>query len=122
MVDEKSVIHPTQPPACIPATGLTQNNKEAPTNRRNPFTAAAALFAVIGLAGCKDEKAGSEQAAAEPAQSFQWKMVTAWPKNYPGLGTAAERLAERVKTLSAGRLTIKVYAGGELVPPLEGFG
>jgi TRAP-type mannitol/chloroaromatic compound transport system substrate-binding protein len=48
-------------------------------------------------------------------------MVTAWPKNYPGLGTAAERLAERVATMSAGRLTIKVYAGGELVPPLEVF-
>ena len=48
-------------------------------NRRNLFTAAVALFAVIGLAGCKDEKAGSEQAAAEPVQSFQWKMVTAWP-------------------------------------------
>lgn len=90
-------------------------------NRRNLFTAAVALFAVIGLAGCKDEKAGSEQAAAEPVQSFHWKMVTAWPKNYPGLGTAAERLAERVKTMSAGRLTIKVYAGGELVPPLEVF-
>ncbi|MDP3978552.1 MAG: TRAP transporter substrate-binding protein [Pseudomonas sp.] len=90
-------------------------------NRRNLFTAAVALFAVIGLAGCKDEKAGSEQAAAEPVQSFQWKMVTAWPKNYPGLGTAAERLAERVATMSGGRLTIKVYAGGELVPPLEVF-
>ncbi|MDO9625015.1 MAG: TRAP transporter substrate-binding protein [Pseudomonas sp.] len=90
-------------------------------NRRNLFTAAVALFAVIGLAGCKDEKAASEQVAAEPVQSFQWKMVTAWPKNYPGLGTAAERLAERVATMSAGRLTIKVYAGGELVPPLEVF-
>lgn len=90
-------------------------------NRRNLFSAAAALLVALGLAGCKDEKAASEQAAAEPAQSFQWKMVTAWPKNYPGLGTAAERLAERVATMSGGRLTIKVYAGGELVPPLEVF-
>jgi TRAP-type mannitol/chloroaromatic compound transport system substrate-binding protein len=90
-------------------------------NRRNLFTAAVALLAALGLAGCNDEKGSSEQAAVEPAQSFQWKMVTAWPKNYPGLGTAAERLAERVKTMSNGRLTIKVYAGGELVPPLEVF-
>ena len=90
-------------------------------NHRTLLGATLALLATLGLAGCKDEKAGSEQAAAEPAQSFQWKMVTAWPKNYPGLGTAAERLAERVKTMSAGRLTIKVYAGGELVPPLEVF-
>lgn len=84
------------------------------------FGAAAVLFAALGLAGCKDDSASKEQAAA-PTQSFQWKMVTAWPKNYPGLGTAAERLAERVATMSGGRLTIKVYAGGELVPPLEVF-
>ena len=91
-------------------------------NRRNLFGAAMALFAAIGLAGCKDEKAAAQQdASAAQAQSFHWKMVTAWPKNYPGLGTAAERLAERVAAMSGGRLTIKVYAGGELVPPLEVF-
>lgn len=48
-------------------------------------------------------------------------MVTAWPKNYPGLGTAAERLADRINAMSAGRLTVKVYAAGELVPALEVF-
>ena len=90
-------------------------------NRRYLFGAAAALLAAIGLAGCKDEQASTEQAATEQAQRYEWKMVTAWPKNFPGLGTAAERLAERVATMSDGRLTIKVYAGGELVPPLEVF-
>ncbi len=88
-------------------------------NRRFLF-GAAALLAALGLAGCKDDQASTEQAAA-PAQHYQWKMVTAWPKNFPGLGTAAERLAERVKAMSGGRLSIKVYAGGELVPPLEVF-
>jgi len=89
---------------------------------RRHMLLAAALFATLGLVGCKDEKASTEQAAATPAaESFQWKMVTAWPKNYPGLGTAAERLAERVKSMSNGRLSIKVYAAGELVPALEVF-
>jgi len=87
---------------------------------RRPLLLASALLAAFGLAGCKEEPA-AQQATAEPVQTFHWKMVTAWPKNYPGLGTAAERLAERVKTMSNGRLTIKVYAGGELVPPLEVF-
>ena len=88
---------------------------------RRRLLLASALLAALGLAGCKDETAAPQTTAAAAVESFQWKMVTAWPKNYPGLGTAAERLAERVKTMSNGRLTIKVYAGGELVPPLEVF-
>jgi TRAP-type mannitol/chloroaromatic compound transport system substrate-binding protein len=92
--------------------------------RRHLFGAAAALLASLGLAGCNDDKKAettAQQSAAEPAKTYSWKMVTAWPKNYPGLGTAAERLAERVGTMSDGRLTIKVYAAGELVPALEVF-
>jgi TRAP-type mannitol/chloroaromatic compound transport system substrate-binding protein len=74
----------------------------------------------FSLIGCKEDSAPADQAAA-PAQTFHWKMVTTWPKNAPGTGTAAERLAERVNAMSAGRLTIKVYAAGELVPALEVF-
>lgn len=93
---------------------------------RRSLLLASALLAAIGLSGCKEEPAAPQAtttpAAGTPAaEIFQWKMVTAWPKNYPGLGTAANRLAERVATMSNGRLTIKVYAGGELVPPLEVF-
>ena len=47
------------------------------------------------------------------------KMLTCWPKNFPGLGTSAERFAERVATASDGSLTIKVYGGGEIVAPFE---
>ncbi|MFI8482279.1 TRAP transporter substrate-binding protein [Pseudomonas sp. NPDC078700] len=90
-------------------------------NRRNLLGAAVALFAAMGLAGCKEETKATAAETSATAQSFHWKMVTAWPKNYPGLGTAAERLAERVSTMSNGRLTIKVYAAGELVPALEVF-
>jgi len=90
-------------------------------NRRNLFGTALALIAAIGLVGCKDDKAASEQAAAKPAEIIHWKMVTSWPKNFPGLGTSAERLAERINAMSAGRLTVKVYAAGELVPALEVF-
>ncbi len=51
----------------------------------------------------------------------QLKMVTTWPKNFPGLGTGAERLAARINTMSGGKLQVKVYAGGELVPPFQSF-
>ena len=51
----------------------------------------------------------------------EWKMVTSWPKNLPGPGLSAERLAQTIGRLSDGRLTVKVFAAGELVPALECF-
>ncbi len=49
------------------------------------------------------------------------KMVTTWPKNFPGLGTGAERLARNITAMSSGSLSVKVFAAGELVPPFESF-
>ena len=46
-------------------------------------------------------------------------MVTTWPKNFPGLGVGAQRLADRITAVSGGRLTIQVYSAGELVPALQ---
>ncbi len=54
-------------------------------------------------------------------ERFEWKMVTSWPKNFPGLGSSPEHFANAVNTMSGGRLTIKVYGGGEIVPALEVF-
>jgi TRAP-type mannitol/chloroaromatic compound transport system substrate-binding protein len=48
-------------------------------------------------------------------------MVMPWPKGAPGVGVNAERFVERVRVMSGGRLTIKLYAAGELVPPFESF-
>ena len=56
-----------------------------------------------------------------PQATFQWKLITTWPKNFPALGTAPEKLAKLVDEMSAGRLRIKVYGGGELVPAMEVF-
>ncbi|NOZ43196.1 MAG: TRAP transporter substrate-binding protein [Alphaproteobacteria bacterium] len=49
------------------------------------------------------------------------KMVTTWPKNFPGLGTRAEEFARDINVATDGRIHIKVYAANELVPPLEAF-
>ena len=48
-----------------------------------------------------------------------WRMVTTWPKNFPGLGTGAELLAAKIAEMSGGRLTVTVYGAGEIVPPFE---
>jgi TRAP-type mannitol/chloroaromatic compound transport system substrate-binding protein len=54
-------------------------------------------------------------------KTYNWNMVTTWSPGLPVLQTGAERLAERINELSDGRLQIKVFAGGELVPALETF-
>ncbi|MEL6111452.1 MAG: ABC transporter substrate-binding protein, partial [Pseudomonadota bacterium] len=49
------------------------------------------------------------------------KMVTTWPKDFPGLGTMAERTAAFITQMSGGLLNVVVYAAGELVPAFESF-
>jgi len=49
------------------------------------------------------------------------KMVTTWPPNFPGLGTAANDVARFISEATDGELDIRVYAAGELVPAFESF-
>ena len=51
----------------------------------------------------------------------EWRMVTSWPKMFPGAGVGAERFAAKVAEATEGKLTIKVFAAGELVPAFEAF-
>ena len=55
------------------------------------------------------------------AEKHKWKMVTTWPKNFPGLGTGAEYLAKLITEMSGGRIQVKVYGAKELVPAFEVF-
>ena len=57
--------------------------------------------------------------AVARAQTLKWRMVTSWPKRLPGPGMSADRVAERVRVLSGGRLDISVFAAGEVVPAFE---
>lgn len=55
-------------------------------------------------------------------QHYEWKMVTTWPKNFPGLGLAPENFAKMVNAMSDGRLTVSVHGANEIVPALGVFG
>ena len=65
--------------------------------------------------------ASSLAAPAIAKGKIQWKMVTCWPKNFPALGTGVKRIADAIYAMSDGRLEIKIYGAGELVPPFEVF-
>ena len=66
--------------------------------------------------------AGPSRAAKTTVpDKIEWRMVTSWPRNLPGPGMTADRLAKRITAMSEGRLTIRLYAAGELVPALQVF-
>ena len=69
---------------------------------------------------------GSASVLSAPAVMAQgtvteWKLVTSWPKNLPGPGVTAQRIADQVALLSGGAFKIRLFAAGELVPALGVF-
>ncbi|UCC55842.1 MAG: TRAP transporter substrate-binding protein DctP [Gammaproteobacteria bacterium] len=86
-------------------------------------TAGGALLVGGALSGCQQPETDLPAVPAPTAQKvIHWKLVTTWPKNFPGLGTGANNLARLINEMSGGRLQVKVYGAGELVPPMEVFG
>jgi len=79
------------------------------------------LLSIVSLISCGGEVPTSGEAVTAPAKVFKWRMVTTWPKNLPGMGMAPESIARMARSMSNGRLDIKVYGAGEIVPPLEVF-
>lgn len=99
--------------------------------KRREFVSALGLGAAgVALSACggketvkceNTEAVEAGQVGKQAVQTQKLKLVTSWPKNFPGLGMAPERLARIVNEMSAGRLEIKVYGAGELVPAFEVF-
>ncbi len=90
--------------------------------RRDFIGAGAGVLAATTLSACGETpQSSSKTAAAKPAETIHWKMVTTWPKNFPGLGTGANFLAKLITDMSGGRIKVKVYGAKELVPPFEIF-
>ena len=84
----------------------------------------AALVVVLALwtldrAGTSDDRVAATSDGL--TEAIEWKLVTTWPKGLPGLGAAPENFARRVNEASGGRLRIKVFGAGEIVPAFEVF-
>lgn len=58
---------------------------------------------------------------AEAATRHNWKLVTTWPPNFPVFMDGVKRFAKDIKRMSRGQLNIQVFAGGELIPPMQTF-
>ena len=80
------------------------------------------VIGALFLTGCGQSPAEPDASASVDLNKiYKWRMVTTWPKNFPGMGMAPEKIAERVRVMSNGRLDITVYGAGEVVPALETF-
>ncbi|MEM9732767.1 MAG: TRAP transporter substrate-binding protein [Pseudomonadota bacterium] len=48
-------------------------------------------------------------------------IVSTWPRDFPGLGTSAQRLARRIGEISDGKIEVKYFAAGERVGAFDVF-
>lgn len=82
--------------------------------KRRALLTGAAGGVAAGAAGLV-----ATSAVAQPAERRTWRMVTTWPPGAPGVGVNAQRLADKITAMSGGRLTVELFAAGELVPAFE---
>ena len=89
---------------------------------RRKFLTGAALGGAALAAGCDcADKCGVTSGPNIVRQRRELKMVTTWPKDFPGLGTAAEETARAITEMTDGEITIQVYGANELVGAFEVF-
>ncbi len=91
---------------------MSKVNSDAMRTNRRRFLASSGLAAAGIL---------SVPAVVRAETRWRWRMATSWPRNLPGPGVSAQRLADRIGAASGGRLVIDVFAAGEIVPAFEVF-
>jgi TRAP-type mannitol/chloroaromatic compound transport system substrate-binding protein len=60
-------------------------------------------------------------APAIAQERIEIAMVSTWSRDFPGLGTGAQRFAQRLQDMSDGRFQVEYFAGGERVKPFDSF-
>ena len=80
-------------------------------------------FLSVTLISCSNEQVSMEEGScfSNGTSTYQWTMVTTWPKNFPGLGLAPENFSKYIEEMTCGRMKIKVYGAGEFVPAMGVF-
>jgi TRAP-type mannitol/chloroaromatic compound transport system substrate-binding protein len=103
-------------PALLPLLkGFSTKNLEFVMKRRDMLAGVGAM----ALSGCAAEQ--NCDGITLGSETFEWKMVTTWPPNFPGMGTGVTRMVDHIEKATAGRLKIRVYAANELVPAMQVF-
>jgi TRAP-type mannitol/chloroaromatic compound transport system substrate-binding protein len=103
-------------------------------NRRD-FIAGAGVGVVVGAgvtAAVMSQRGGETMPMAQaPAPTpaapavvkdrIEAVMVSTWPRDFPGLGTGAQRFAQRLSDMTDGRIKVQYFAAGERVGAFDAF-
>src|SRR5207249_5903383 len=84
------------------------------TERRRFIATASGAMAAVAAGAVVD----APNVIAQP--KIQWRMSTAWARSLDVQRTA-EQFAKVVEEISAGRLRIEVFPGGQIMPPFDCF-
>lgn len=93
---------------CIPQKNIRENDTKM---ERRKFLAGAAI-------------AGTGGALASPSVAqgiVEMAIVSTWPRDFPGLGLPAQRLAARIEELTDGEIKVTYFAAGERVGAFDSF-
>ncbi len=75
-----------------------------------------------GVAGVGAAAAVSTLAAPAIAQErIEMVIVATWPRDFPGLGTGAQRMAQRIDDMTEGRIKVTYFAAKERVGAFDSF-
>ncbi len=72
-----------------------------------------------GSAGATAAAALAAPSIASAQQTINWRLASSFPKSLDTIYGAAEFMANAVKDMSGGKFSIRVFAGGEIVPGLQ---
>jgi len=84
--------------------------------RRTFLTRGAAGLGLATAAGT-----GIISAPAIAQSKTKLTIVSTWPRDFPGLGLSAQRLAARIGDLSDGKIEVEYFAAGERVGAFDSF-
>ena len=74
-----------------------------------------------GVAGVAGAAASTLAAPAIAQDRISIAIVSTWPRDFPGLGTGAQRFADRLSVLSEGRFQVEYFAANERVGAFDSF-
>ena len=74
-----------------------------------------------GIAATIASGAATISAPAIARNKIEITMVSTWPRDFPGLGTGAQRFGERLTAMTDGRIKVNYFAAGERVKAFDSF-